>query len=106
QRRDEPLHAVSAERDAAGRMRLVVVLAIVACGPPAGDQHSRGDTTLQGFQTRMCACRDKACANGVIDEMGKWTRRIPPDAPKPDPAVTAPIMAVYNECMKRAIATP
>ena len=86
-------------------MRLVWIFAIASCGPPADSQEHR-EATIESFSKRMCACRDKVCATLVIDDFGKWTRKIPADAPKPDPAITAPIMAQYNECMKRALATP
>ena len=31
--------------------------------------------TMTGFQTKMCACKDKACVDGVAGEMGTWAEK-------------------------------
>jgi hypothetical protein len=85
--------------------RAFVLSLAVACAP-GGDKFGRGEPGLTEFTTRMCACGDRACATKVIEDMARWTKRIPETAPKPDPKVAADLMDRYNACMKTALAVP
>jgi hypothetical protein len=84
-------------------MRALVAFAI-ACGPgPGGDLRSEKAPTLEDFELKMCACTDAPCAKRVVAEMAAWSKRIPADAPKPDPTAAAKVMRRYNLCMSNAI---
>ena len=82
----------------------VLLLALVACG---GNPGERNEPPLAGFERKMCACKDKACAQRVVAELAAWSKRVPDGAPAVDPATAAEIMKRYNACMATAIrATP
>lgn len=60
---------------------------------------------MTDFKDRACACRDAACAQAVIDDLGAWSAAfgvVEPDIdPRPDPAVGA-ITAELGGCLQRA----
>ncbi|MEO8706518.1 MAG: hypothetical protein ABI867_41215 [Kofleriaceae bacterium] len=85
---------------------LALALALLVACAPGGDQFGRGEPGLKEFTARMCACSEKVCVNNVIEDMAKWTKRIPATAPKMDPKVATDLMDRYNACMKTALATP
>jgi len=72
---------------------------------------------MEGFSKDMCACKDKACADKVNEEMTKWGTEMAKNAgaakeEKPDPDMakkSADIMTKYTECMTKLMmagATP
>ena len=77
----------------------LLVLALVACG---GNPGERKESPLAGFERKMCACKDKACAQRVVAELAAWSKR-GGDEPKVDPTAAAEIMKRYNACMAAAI---
>jgi hypothetical protein len=64
---------------------------------------------MEYFSNRMCACKDKACADGTNEAMTKWGTELakqPPPQEKPDPALarkSADIMTRYTECMTKVM---
>ena len=83
-------------------MRSVIVL-LVACGDGPGGTIGgsiRGEPTLETFEHRMCACRDRSCTKQVVQDMAAWSNRI--RAPRGNVDDTANIMARYNACMTEA----
>ena len=59
---------------------------------------------LESFQQQMCACKDKACADKVNDDMSKWSADMAGKDDKPDPDMAAKatdVMAKYTECMTK-----
>jgi hypothetical protein len=63
---------------------------------------------MESFQKQMCDCKDKACADKVQEEMGKWgtemAKTAKPADDKPDPDMvkkSGEIMTKYTECMTK-----
>jgi hypothetical protein len=64
---------------------------------------------MEQFQTQMCNCKDKACADQVNEDMTKWGTEMArsstydyDDRPDPDLArKSADIMTKYTECMTK-----
>ena len=62
---------------------------------------------MEDFTDQMCACKDKACAEQVQDEMTKWGTKMAKSArreDRPDPEVvkrTTEIMGRYVDCMTK-----
>ncbi len=61
---------------------------------------------MEDFSQRMCACKDKACADRIQDEFTKWATEISKKMSnqRPDPEVvkrTTDIMSRYTECMTK-----
>jgi len=55
--------------------KLVLLTAIVftsACGSKADDAIK----AMDGFKTRMCECKDKACADDVQKDMKEWGQKM------------------------------
>ena len=75
----------------------------------AGHQDKIHDAVdrMQEFQTEMCQCRDKACAERVNDALTKWGSEMAKHADKderPDEAVVkrmTEIVTRYTECMTK-----
>jgi hypothetical protein len=64
---------------------------------------------MEGFQKRMCACKDKKCADKVQDDMTKWGTEMAKNA-RPDsrPSVemvkkSGDIMTKYTECFTKIL---
>jgi hypothetical protein len=66
---------------------------------------------MEYFQLRICACKDKACAEATNDAMTKWGTEMAKRAAtasrdeRPDPAMakrSADVMTRYTECMTKA----
>lgn len=65
---------------------------------------------MSEFKDKMCACKDKKCADGVQDEMNKWTAENAKNAgdkpEKPDEKTMKEMQDVgtkYGECMAKAM---
>jgi hypothetical protein len=64
---------------------------------------------FQGFSKKMCACKDKACADKVNEEMAKWGTEMAKKATatsKPDPEMAkkmADVATKYTECMTKVM---
>jgi len=64
---------------------------------------------MESFSDKMCACKDKACADLVNEEMTKWGTEMAKTAghdydERPDPELarkSADIMTRYTECMTK-----
>jgi hypothetical protein len=64
---------------------------------------------MEEFQKQMCACKDKACADKVNEDMTRWGTEMAKRASydrdeKPDPEIakrSADIMTLYVECMTK-----
>ncbi len=64
---------------------------------------------MEEFQTQMCTCKDKACADKVNEDMTKWGTEMARNAgaardERPDPDLarkSADIMTKYTECMTK-----
>jgi hypothetical protein len=62
---------------------------------------------MRGFTDRMCACKDKACADQVQDDMTKWGMEMARNAKRderPDPDMikeSGEIMTRYTECFTK-----
>lgn len=64
---------------------------------------------MEQFSDKMCACKDKACADLVNEEMTKWGTEMAKQAgadydERPDPELarkSADIMTRYTECMTK-----
>jgi hypothetical protein len=106
--------------------RLVLVL-LAACGgssappahpepeqgsgsaPPASHFHEQLLAEMTSFTQRMCACADKACAQGVLDEFKLWGDAMEknPEAAKPPPPELAPAFndlgTRFGECTMRSM---
>src|SRR5258705_2869648 len=68
-------------------MATMSMIAIAGCKKKSGADGSIAK--LEGFEKQMCACKDKACADRVQDEMTKWgadnmKAAKPDDKPDPD----------------------
>lgn len=64
---------------------------------------------MEYFSNRMCACKDRACADGTNEAMTKWGMELakqPRPEEKPDPDLakkSADIMTRYTECMTKLL---
>ena len=62
---------------------------------------------MEGFQKRMCACKDKKCADKVNDDMTKWGTEMaknsrPDGRPSQDVIKkSVDVMTKYTECMTK-----
>src|SRR5215211_4411744 len=67
--------------------------------------------TMEYYSNRMCACKDKACADSVNERLAKWGNELAkmPGAAKsdkPDPELakrSGEIMTRYTECMTKLL---
>jgi hypothetical protein len=66
--------------------------------------------TMDMYSKKMCACKDKACADKVNEDLTKWATemaknpRVNSSKPSPDLAKrSAEIMTRYTECMTKAM---
>jgi hypothetical protein len=61
---------------------------------------------VEGFATEMCACKDKACADGVNDKMKKWSDEHAKSGAEADPdlakKITPATMKLANCYTKQA----
>jgi hypothetical protein len=83
-------------------MRLALLL-LVACGDGPNKTNTRTEAppqTLATFETKMCACRDAACAKAVVVEMAAWSKKV--KAVRDNIEETAKTMQRYNACMATA----
>ena len=69
--------------------------------------------TFRGFADRMCACKDKACADRVQNEMSTWStemaRTMKVEKAKPDEALMKEMTELgtrYGECMTKVMSAP
>ncbi len=65
---------------------------------------------MEGFTTKMCACKDKACADKVVADMTAWgtdlAKRGPAMSEKPDPDIakkSADTMTRFTDCMTKVM---
>jgi hypothetical protein len=59
------------------KLSLLVLLAAAACGSnkkPSSPATSEALVKIGEFKTRMCACKDVACAMPVLKDFNTWTR--------------------------------
>jgi hypothetical protein len=88
---------------ARGHWYVVKVPKDLASGSAAGEAVKM----MESFQTQMCSCKDKACADKVNEDMTKWGTEMAKNAgayydERPDPDLakkSADIMTKYTECM-------
>ena len=78
------------------------LLASAGCKKKGNDAMAK----MESFQSQMCACADKACADKVQDEMTKWAadaaKMAKPDESDPEMAKkSGEVMAKYTECMTK-----
>jgi hypothetical protein len=99
---------------AKGRWYVVKVPRDLSVGGSSADQ---AVAKMEGFQQMMCACKDKACADKVNEELTTWGTEMARNAgtdydERPDPDLarkSADIMTKYTECMTKLMmagATP
>jgi hypothetical protein len=50
--------------------------AAIGSNTPPADVIEAAIVQLDGFKTRMCACKDKACADGVQADYAQWQRNL------------------------------
>ncbi len=77
-------------------MRFAFLL-LLACGDGPNRTTVRGEPTLETFESKMCACRDAACAKAVVVEMAAWSKKV--KAVRDNVEDTAKTMQRYNACM-------
>jgi hypothetical protein len=53
-----------------------VVFGLVGCGGGAGDQAL---AKMEGAKNDMCACKDKACGDKVMEDLMKWGEQFEKD---------------------------
>lgn len=67
---------------------------------------------MTSFTDRMCACKDKACADAISDEMSKWGAEMAKDADKnvkvteDDAKRMAEITERFAKCMTAVMMPP
>jgi hypothetical protein len=80
-----------------------VVFGLGACGKSAGDEAL---SKLEGFKNQICACKDKACAEKVSEEMTKWGEEFQKNNKDKEPSKeqmekAAKITEELGECMTK-----
>lgn len=85
------------------------------CAPPtaspadAAKVEKQTIASLTDFKTRMCACKDKGCAETIRNEMNAWGEKMARESPnfQPSPATTQQVTALVNDytnCMLKVAA--
>ncbi|MBA3465488.1 MAG: hypothetical protein H0T46_36485 [Deltaproteobacteria bacterium] len=87
-----------------------LLLALPACKKKRPDEIELAMAKFDEFRNKMCACKDKACADTVQDDMNQWSRenaRTAGDRPvKPAEAQMKKMQEIgtqYGECMAKAM---
>jgi hypothetical protein len=86
----------------------------IACGDGLTDLRARIDFAeamkkMSEFKDKMCACKDTACAQGVSDEMTKWSQEMakeqqaPPRMTEDDTKHATAIGEEMSKCMQKAM---
>jgi hypothetical protein len=80
-----------------------------ACKKKGGGDAGEALAKMKEFKDQMCKCADKACADKVQADMGKWSEAMAKTAEKdqkPDEATMKEMTAVgdeYSKCMAKAM---
>ena len=82
---------------------------VLAMGCGSKEPIDKAIAGMEDFKAKMCACKDKACADKVNEDMAKWGPEMAKNAgtardAKPDPEAakkSAEIMTRYTECMTK-----
>ena|SRR5215813_2836543 len=54
--------------------KLVFVLGALLLVGGCKDKFEKAVSEMEGFKDKLCACKDKACADGVKKEMDEWEK--------------------------------
>jgi hypothetical protein len=87
----------------------IVALALILQGDRKGREASDAVERMTEYSERMCACRDKRCADGVQDEFTKWGMEEAKKATRGKDAKpsadlmkrSSEVMTRYSECMTK-----
>ena len=89
---------------------LIVLTVLAGCPKPHQDQAAAAVAKMREFMDKMCACKDKACADRIQDETTKWASdmaKTAADRPeRPGEQVIEEMRQIgtrYGECMAKAI---
>lgn len=93
---------------------VVVLVALTGCKQRQSSDDVETMDTFRVFVTAMCACRDKACADGVQEGLTKWSVDMAKSSPsrrdeKLDEATMKQMSEIgqqYAECMTKALQPP
>lgn len=81
--------------------------------PSAGAQFEQIYTQFVGFETAMCKCTDKVCADAVMDGMNKWGQALAKEQPQHPTQPTeeqmkrmTTVAEHFGQCMTKAMTPP
>jgi len=87
------------------------LLALSACKEKGADNSAAAAMQkMEDFTTRMCACKDAACAQAVSDEMSKWSQeqaknqKSPPKLSDNEQKRSVALGEQMGKCMQEAMA--
>jgi hypothetical protein len=93
---------------------VVFALALAGCPSKETDFTEKAAVSMGAFRDRMCACKDKACADKVQEEMMRWSTEMAKRAPRDRPNRNSDEMmkrmteigTTYGECMTKIYSEP
>lgn len=78
--------------------------------PSGGDQFGKIYAQFIGFETAMCKCTEKTCADAVMDGMNKWATSIAKEMPQHSSQPTeeqmkrmTTVAEHFGQCMTKAM---
>ena len=81
--------------------------------PSAARQFRKIYAELVGFETAMCKCTEKTCADAVMDGMNKWAMAIAKETPQHSSQPTeeqmkrmTTVAEHFGQCMTKAMRPP
>jgi Bacterial extracellular solute-binding protein len=79
-----------------------VIIYLAAGRKPSGSVTDEALGVLSGFRDRMCACKDKACASKVSEDMTRWSQEYAntTDKTPPNDATTKRLAAIAEDLGK------
>lgn len=87
--------------------RMLIALALVGC--KRFDDTAQALEQMDRFATAMCACKDKACADKISEEMARWGAEMSKHdvgREQPSPEVIKQASAIAErlaQCMTKAV---
>ncbi len=92
---------------------LAISLLVLAACPKTSDRARIAEaiTKFRGFTDEVCACKDKACADKVSDDMAKWASTMASSSKEPKPSETEmkdmqELGTRFGECMTKLGSPP
>ena len=81
--------------------------------PSAGQQFEKLYAQFVGFETAMCKCTEKTCADAVMDGVNKWGQATAKETPEPPAQPTeeqikrmTTVAEHFGQCMTKAMRPP